>query len=98
MKSTFVLFLIIFVTVHNNIDSVLSLRECAELNIDEYIRVRLTELDKKIEFSEELKQFFKAFNENDTQRMAEVLKILDSIQIEENFVFASGNSVRKPVV
>lgn len=100
MKSTFVLFLVIFVTVHLKIDSVLSLRECAELNNNnnEYIRDRLAGFDKKLDFAEEFEQFFKAFNENDTQRMEEVLKLLESAHIEDASVFASGNSVVKPVV
>lgn len=99
MKSTFILFLVIFVTVLSKIDSVLSLRECAdELNNDQYIRVRLAEFDKKLEFAEVLEQFFKAFNGNDAQQMDKVLKLLESVQIEDDSFFASVNSVVKPVV
>lgn len=99
MKSTFILSLVIFVTLQLKIDSVLSLRECAELNNNnEYIPVRLADFDKRLEFAEEVEEFFKAFNENDTQRMDEVLKLLELVQTEDASVFALGNSVLKPVV
>lgn len=98
MEFSFVLFSVIFVTVHRRIDSVLSLNECAELNNDENVWVRLAELDIKLEFTEEVEQFFKAFDENDTQQMDEVFRLLESVQIKDDSVFVSGNSVVKPVV
>lgn len=81
IESRFVCLIVVLLSVHIKIETALALSaQCGEFNGDKYVQGRLAELDRELGFEAELEQFFDAFNENDTERMDEALKLLELVQ------------------
>lgn len=81
------------------VQRILAISECGEFHKNEFIRGKLAEFDKELAYEDELNQLLDAFNENDTQRMDDLLELLEEFKtIDENERIFNFADQMRPVV
>lgn len=83
-SQNFICLIAILLSVQLKFETVFALSQCGEFHKNEVVQRRKSQIERKLEFSDELEIFFDAYMQNDTLVMDDILKTLGSMHIDDD--------------